>query len=212
MMRPAPVDLAGRKCEPSEHTRSTLGAGPMFLEAPKNHQKKRSIFSWILIDSGSQNASIFVSVCTYFLNVSFNGYLIPILACFWLIQHRPRAQICWQGQYFHGFGTSHACFQISLKSAPKSSQNDYQRQPKMQQKINCFFHRFFDPFCLPKIIKNGSQNGAFLTRVWAYRFWIVFCLTVVAARGAWTPPRHGARDTFRWFWNSLMAYFKAFVS
>ena len=168
------MELAGRKCDPSEPTRSLLGApselGRCFWRHQKNIKKKLRFLNGFWVDFGSQNCSFFVPVCTYFLNVFLNGYLIPILACFWLIQHTPRAQICWQGQYFHGFGTSHACIQVSLKSAPKCFQNYIKMRPKMHQKINCFFNRFFDPFCFPKIIQNGSQNGT--EKLWKFNGWL----------------------------------------
>ena len=72
MMRPAPVDPAGRKCDHSEHPRSIVGVGSMFLEAPKNHQKNSSILDAFFLYFWIPKWHHFCLILHLFFNIFFD--------------------------------------------------------------------------------------------------------------------------------------------
>ena len=166
MMRPAPVDPAGRKCDHSEHPRSKVGAGPMFLEAPKNHQKKTSIFGGIFGPLWLPKWLHFCFILHLFFGIFFDEKMIPIFPCFSPPSGCPDPRICWQGQYFHGVGASRTSFNLSSKLTPKSSPNCLKMAPEMYQKTDDFFIDFFTSFVslkpskmAPKMARKNHENS-----------------------------------------------------
>ena len=143
MMRPAPVDPAGRKCDHSEHPRSTTGApselGRCFWRHQKTIKKKHRFLEAFLVHFGSQNGFIFASFCTYFLVYfsmkkwyTFSSDFRPPSEC-----TNPR--ICWQGQYFHRVGASRASFNVSSKMTLKTSKNNLIMEYEMYYKNRLIF-------------------------------------------------------------------------